>query len=47
MLSNNILQRGYINAPSGLVSAKFERDTEPTPEEIKILSEEQPKKDFE
>jgi hypothetical protein len=36
----------YINAPSGLVSAKFERDTEPTPEEIKMLGEEQPKKNF-
>jgi hypothetical protein len=35
----------YINAPSGLVSAKFERDTEPTPEEIKMLGEEQPKKE--
>ena len=37
----------YINAPSGLVSAKFERDTEPTPEEIKMLGEEQPKKGLE
>jgi hypothetical protein len=36
----------YINAPSDLVSAKFERDTEPTPEEIKMLGEEQPKKSF-
>jgi hypothetical protein len=34
----------YVDAPSGLVSAKFERDTEPTPEEIKMLGEEQPKK---
>ena len=36
----------YVDAPSGLVSAKFERDTEPTPEEIRKLSEEQPKKSF-
>jgi hypothetical protein len=36
----------YINAPSSLVSAKFERETEPTPEEIKVLGEEQPKKSF-
>ncbi len=36
----------YVDAPSGLVSAKFERDTEPTPEEIKMLGEEQPKKSF-
>jgi hypothetical protein len=36
----------YVDAPSGLVSAKFERDTEPTPEEIRKLSEEQPKKRF-
>jgi hypothetical protein len=35
----------YVDAPSGLVSAKFERDTEPTPEEIKMLGEEQPKKE--
>ncbi len=28
----------YVAAPSGLVSAKFERETEPTPEEIRILS---------
>jgi hypothetical protein len=34
----------YVDAPSGLVSAKFERDTEPTPEEIKMLGEEQPRK---
>ena len=27
----------YISAPSGLVSAKFERETEPTPEEIRTL----------
>jgi hypothetical protein len=32
----------YVAAPSGLVSAKFERETEPTPEEIRILSEESP-----
>ena len=36
----------YVDAPSGLVSAKFERHTEPTPEEIRKLSEEQPKKSF-
>jgi hypothetical protein len=30
----------WINAPSGLISAKFERDTEPTQEEIKRLAEE-------
>ena len=28
----------YVAAPSGLVTAKFERETEPTPEEIRILS---------
>jgi hypothetical protein len=33
----------YVDAPSGLVSAKFERDTEPTPEEIRKLSEEEPR----
>jgi hypothetical protein len=32
----------YISVPSGLVSAKFERDTEPTPEEIRTLSREAP-----
>src|ERR671922_1984916 len=32
----------YISSPSGLVSAKFERDTEPTPEEIRTLSREAP-----
>jgi hypothetical protein len=32
----------YVAAPSGLVSAKFERETEPTAEEIKQLSEESP-----
>lgn len=32
----------YVATPSGLVSAKFERETEPTPEEIKRLSEEVP-----
>src|SRR5919199_1549215 len=31
----------YINAPSRLVSAKFERDTEPTPEELKALAKEE------
>src|SRR5918912_935565 len=30
----------YVNAPSGLVSAKFERSTEPTPEEVRQLGEE-------
>jgi hypothetical protein len=30
----------YISAPSGLVNAKFERDTEPTPEEIRALGKE-------
>lgn len=32
----------YISTPSGLVSAKFERDTEPTPEEIRALIREAP-----
>jgi hypothetical protein len=32
----------YVATPSGLISAKFERETEPTPEEIKQLSEESP-----
>ena len=27
----------YVATPSGLVGAKFERETEPTPEEIKQL----------
>jgi hypothetical protein len=31
----------YVAAPSALVSAKFERETEPTPEEIKMLSEDE------
>jgi hypothetical protein len=30
----------FISAPSGLVSAKFERETEPTPEEIRTLGKE-------
>jgi hypothetical protein len=34
----------WINAASGLVSGKFERETEPTPEEIKMMSEEAPKR---
>ena len=34
----------YVAVPSGLVSAKFERETEPTPEEIRMLGEEKPKK---
>ena len=32
----------YVAAPSGLVSAKFERETEPTPEEIRMLADEAP-----
>jgi hypothetical protein len=32
----------YVATPSGLVSAKFERETEPTPTEIKQLGEESP-----
>ena len=32
----------YVAAPSGLVSAKFERETEPTPEEIRMLANEAP-----
>ncbi len=32
----------YIGTASALVSAKFERDTEPTPEEIRALSREAP-----
>ena len=34
----------WIDAPSGLVSGKFERETEPTPEEIKMMSKEVPKR---
>ena len=34
----------WIDAPSGLVSAKFERESEPTPEELKKMSEEVPKR---
>jgi hypothetical protein len=34
----------WIDAPSGLVSGKFERETEPTPEELRIMSEELPKR---
>jgi hypothetical protein len=30
--------------PSALVSGKFERETEPTPEEIKMMSKEEPKR---
>jgi hypothetical protein len=30
----------WINAPSGLISAKFERETEPTPEEIRRIADE-------
>ena len=32
----------YISTPSGLVSAKFEKDTEPTPEEMAALAKEAP-----
>ena len=32
----------YISSPSGLVSDKFERETEPTPEEIRALAREAP-----
>jgi len=32
----------YISTPSGLVSAKFERETEPTPEEVRALAREAP-----
>ena len=32
----------YVTVPSGLVSAKFERDSPPTPEEVKALSEDRP-----
>src|ERR671930_1435922 len=31
----------YIDVPSGLVSAKFERETEPTPEELRELAKEE------
>ena len=34
----------WIDAPSGLVSAKFEREIEPTSEELKKMSEEVPKR---
>ncbi|HYY50099.1 MAG TPA: DUF2171 domain-containing protein [Nitrososphaeraceae archaeon] len=34
----------WVDAPSGLVSGKFERETEPTPEEIRAMSEEGPKR---
>jgi hypothetical protein len=33
----------YVTIPGGLVSAKFERDTPPTPEEVRMLSEDKPK----
>jgi hypothetical protein len=32
----------YISTPSGLVSAKFEKDTEPTPEDMIALAKEAP-----
>ena len=32
----------YVSTPSGLVSAKFERDTEPTPEDIRAIAREAP-----
>jgi hypothetical protein len=34
----------WVDAPSGLVSGKFERETEPTPEEIRAMSDEGPKR---
>lgn len=34
----------YVAVPSGLVAAKFARDTEPTPEELERLGKEQPGK---
>jgi hypothetical protein len=34
----------WIDVPSALVSGKFERETEPTPEEIKMMSKEEPKR---
>lgn len=33
----------YVTAPSGLISVKFERETEPTPKEIRMLSDDRPK----
>jgi hypothetical protein len=32
----------YVAEPAGLVSAKFERESPPTPEEVKMLSEDRP-----
>lgn len=32
----------YVSVPSGLVSAKFERDSPPTPEEVKAMSDNNP-----
>jgi hypothetical protein len=32
----------YVAVPSGLVAAKFARDTDPTPEELERLGKEQP-----
>jgi len=32
----------YVAVPAGLVSAKFERESPPTPEEVKMLSEDRP-----
>ncbi len=34
----------WISSPSALISAKFERDTEPTPEDIRRLADEAPAK---
>jgi hypothetical protein len=33
----------YVTVPSGLVSAKFERESAPTPEEVRSLAEDRPK----
>ncbi|MFB5600437.1 MAG: hypothetical protein ACE5SW_09455 [Nitrososphaeraceae archaeon] len=33
----------YIKSPSGLMSARFERTSEPTPEELRLLIEQKPK----
>jgi len=32
----------YVAAPSGLVSAKSERETEPTPEDFRMLANDAP-----
>ena len=33
----------YIKSPSGLISARFERETEPSPEELELLIKDKPK----